>query len=609
MAKKRKPHGHRRPPVGARTISGYRPQSAASERDDDPELMRNVRRALRADEPLEILALVSSLLVAIEPDRRRRPRGPTPPTLNELVESFIDIERRETGALLTALAALIDDELLVRRIRHALAARRLDIPMWLAALGQPTVTRVVEMTDVLGDASNVVLELEITARHRLSIIVLIDHNLGDLVKDAFVVPDPIAATIGYYERSVTGPEHDDIAFADLDAAVARARIAEGIELARITVPPFESDTWPACRPIVEWALRQLPAGGTSFDRPEWSDTDRDALAKRFFASAFGAPFDDDEHRSLLESLLWFAIDYGPRDPLRWSPTSVERLLADWLPRKVVAPAAYLAKAPDLLRAFIRFAHAERAVRPALTNETLHAVDRWERDYQRVIRSPRPQGPAALLARMAELEADGVFGEPAALDDANDDDDLDDDDFELDLDDDLIITTVHENAVGGADALARLDAEPLPDEPFAWNRIGDADELRARVTRVLELCDDACDALFDVEHRTACRRLLARIAATAPDALQRGNADRTAAALCWTIAKANRTLSQQKGDVTSKQLHEHLGIRGGDASQRATTLLKAAGFTQAGAYDLVLGSPDYLVSTRRAAIVRQRDQGW
>ena len=67
--------------------------------------------------------------------------------------------------------------------------------------------------------------------------------------------------------------------------------------------------------------------------------------------------------------------------------------------KIVAPAEYLAKAPDLLRAFIRFAHADVGLRSDLTDETLAAIDAWEPEYQQTIRSPRPQGPAALLAAL------------------------------------------------------------------------------------------------------------------------------------------------------------------------------------------------------------------
>ncbi len=62
-----------------------------------------------------------------------------------------------------------------------------------------------------------------------------------------------------------------------------------------------------------------------------------------------------------------------------------------------------AAAPELLRALIRYAHRERGIRPGLTADTLAAVDEWEPDYQRVIRSPRPQGPAALLAAMVALD--------------------------------------------------------------------------------------------------------------------------------------------------------------------------------------------------------------
>jgi hypothetical protein len=134
-------------------------------------------------------------------------------------------------------------------------------------------------------------------------------------------------------------------------------------------------------------------------RPEWSAAAKRELADRFLASDFGSAMDDEDHRGLLGNLLWFGTDYGPGDPLRWSPVAVEILMIDWIPRKIIAPAELLAKAPDLLRAFIRFGHAERGIRADLTSATLAAVDKYEPDYQRIIRSDRPQGPAALLAGM------------------------------------------------------------------------------------------------------------------------------------------------------------------------------------------------------------------
>src|SRR5205807_7331002 len=107
---------------------------------------------------------------------------------------------------------------------------------------------------------------------------------------------------------------------------------------------------PACRPLVEWVTRLLPPGGQGYVRPEWDEDAQEALAARFIASPFAVGLDD-EHLDLLEQVLWFATGYGPGDPLRWSPVAVELLLADWIPRKIVADVAYLSKAPGVLRAF------------------------------------------------------------------------------------------------------------------------------------------------------------------------------------------------------------------------------------------------------------------
>lgn len=162
---------------------------------------------------------------------------------------------------------------------------------------------------------------------------------------------------------------------------------------------------------MEWVNASLPDGGTGYQRPQWSDAKVARLANRFFASSYGVELDDEDNRRMLDSVLWFGTDYGPGDPLRWSPVNVEILLTDWIPRKIVAEVAYLAQAPRLLRAFIQFCHADRGVRPALATETLAAVDYWEPDYQRIIRSPRPQGAAALLAAMGVLDP---VGEALAL---------------------------------------------------------------------------------------------------------------------------------------------------------------------------------------------------
>ena len=66
----------------------------------------------------------------------------------------------------------------------------------------------------------------------------------------------------------------------LDLADARAWLVEGIDSGARTLPRFESDTWPPCRPLVEWITRLLPLGGTGRAWREWTDDERDAPGRR-----------------------------------------------------------------------------------------------------------------------------------------------------------------------------------------------------------------------------------------------------------------------------------------------------------------------------------------
>jgi Domain of unknown function (DUF6398) len=446
------------------------------------------------------------------------------------------------------------------------------------------VDMVFEMRHVLGDGDNIVFGVRLPGGHELCAAVYIHHNLGTLVKDAHVVPGRVSELV---EMMRTTADDPDVMLTEFDPADARARITEAIELGAITFPPLESDTWPSWRPLVEWAVERLPAGGTGYVRPEWTDDDRQALAERFFASSFGVDLDDADGRSLLDSLPWFGTDYGPGDPLRWSPVTVEMLLADWIPRKIVADVPHLTRAPDLLRAFIRFSHAERGIRAELTHETLAAVDELEPQYQEVIRSPRPQGPAALLAAMDAMDSDGPW--------AGADDGL--------TFGEIMLARLHP-AVGGARALDALHAVPLPDEPFDWAHVPTSAAERTR--EVLTLVDRGCAALLDVELRTAARRLLSRVAAADPDSLRRGRVETTAAAICWIAAKANDAF--EDGHPTVKELLDWFGVSPNTPSQRGRALLQAIGIeTPPYAYGgLDLGSTDYLTASRRAAIIAARD---
>jgi hypothetical protein len=77
----------------------------------------------------------------------------------------------------------------------------------------------------------------------------------------------------------------------------------------------------------------------------------------------------------------------------------------------------------------------------------------------VIRSPRPQGPAALLANLGVLGGDTPWEDEPF-------------DFHQHFLDHLA------EEVGGWDALDSLDGTPLPEEEFAWDQV--PADLRGRL---------------------------------------------------------------------------------------------------------------------------------
>lgn len=593
MAQRGRRRGNRprhRPQVARKPIGP--PDSGA-----DQPLIRELRQALRSDSPLDLLATVSGLLEvtdarSVDPfreDDRHTTRA-------ELLESFLGTSYAETTAALTVMQALLPDELAAARIRRELATRPQPLPGWLRGIDRATVEPDVWlMTHVLGDGDDYFFGVTLPSGRSVSALVYVDHNLGTVVKDAFVVAEPLETLLGTVRSAMDDPDQD---LAATDPATARAVIEDAINVGLHMYPPLTSDSWPMCRPLIEWMVRLLPADGRLPERAEWSDEDVEALAADFFASPFGAPLDHPDERGLLDSVLWFGTSYGTGDPLRWSGVTVELLLADWFPRKVVADAGYLAKLPTLLRAYIRYCHHRLGIRAALTSETLAAVDHWEPEYQRVIRTKRPQGAAA-LAEMVWAARNG------ALDDESDYfDDLDE--FDADELKSMLLASLA-RAVGGDDALATLDDVPLPDEPFRWSGI--PDDIHPVVQQTLDACDRCADELLDTEHRTAMRRFLAR-AAVADPAVFRRKADpvRGAAAVAWIICRANDTVGYHE-KLKVKDLLAWFGMRSGSVSQRAEPLLAAIGVDRSSGPGsaMELGSPDLLVSTRRRTIIADRDR--
>jgi hypothetical protein len=587
---------HGRTTMGRRAhgSGGSHPPGRSASPQQEPDLLADVRDLLAADHPLPLLTYVSGLLDAVEdpaPWSREAPETSLP----ELVDSFMAVDRIETTALLTVFAELGDDELLGRRILRDLAGRGRGLPGWLARLSPVTPVDARLVTHPLGAFSVVLVGARTGTGADITAVVEVDHTLGTVATDGFCYPG--AVDVG--AERLDDPDAEAVT---IDLAEARARIDEAVETGRITVPPFETDTWPESRPLVEWLARQLPAGGRGNVRPEIEDAERAAIIRRFLASPHGRRHDHEDGRSQLEWLLWYGCDYGTGDPLTWSTAEVELLLVDWLPRKVIADVQDLTGVPDLLRDLIRFGHEERTVSDELTEDALAAVDEHEPEYQALIRSDRPQGPAALFAAMGMLDDEDVgpagvpgMGAPTAMPGIGD-----------------AMATYFRSAlaraeadVGGPDILDTLDTSPLPDEPLDWERVPAG--AREPVGAVAELTDRWCDeVLGDVEVRTVCRRLVTDVAAADPGVFTgRGRVDTAAAAVAWIVGKANGLFDSWGADWSIGEMTAWFGVSG-SPSQRARRMLESLGHDADPYQGIRLGSPRFLTSDRRRQLAEQRD---
>lgn len=603
--------GHDRvgPPSRERPISG--PLSAS-----EPTLLRAMKQAVRADHPLDLLALASSLLDQFD-DRNQDPFGDRSDdqstVRDEFVTSLIEVDAATTTALMTAMATLAEHDL-AARLEAVMRERRHRLPRWLDHLTPLLVEDAFRITDVLHQSENWLVGVRTVGEQALTVGLLVNLDLGGIVTDLVVMPDQANVVREQFDAA---PDRRDLVIDEVDPADLRAVVTEAIDSGARSWPQEVTEAWPAGRPLVEWVLGALPAGGSgrSYVQPDPDGQQR--LIDEFMASpeAVELRSGDDE---VADWLTWFRTGYANGNPHQWGPPSVELLLLDWVPRKIVGGGRLLRRVPEVLSAHVRWGHRMAGIRGGLTDEVLAVVDELTDDYLDIIARPRAQGPAALMEAMGITpvgpDEDLWLDELAALG-------IDDDHrgFVEQLHrgvgiDPGQIASWHlpsmAREVGGPDALASLDPDPLPDERL--DLAGVADDVHERVMHICELVDEACGALVHVEERTAARRLLADIARRDPALFRRRSSDRRlAAAIMWVVIEVNHGF-EDPGVLAVNDLVNYFDVTS-TLTARARTLLAAIGVQPGDLRQqrLALGTPRYLVGERRSWMVHQYElaQTW
>lgn len=340
----------------------------------DTTLRDAIRSALAGGHPLNLLSMASMAIHVAKPEPLISLTSGRCDTshLDRIVASLIGVGSRETTALLAVIAELlVDDPAAQLRCRHELAERGEYLPRWITVLPRVDIYRAVRRTDVFGDVDEVVVGMRLDGGHELTIAVQIGHNMLSSVAGAAAVPGPIDEALARVAETST-----DTQVFEMDPADARVWIEDALNkptLAR------ESDTWPLYRALVQWLVGRLPEGG-EHRSPVGKWELKKELCDRFFATSSASPFTDSSHRELLLEL----VETGTGDPLRWSAARVEQVIGGTPYSEDSIPLEVALDAPDLLRAFIPYAHAQSGIRDELTSRTLDMVDALRSSYKREV---------------------------------------------------------------------------------------------------------------------------------------------------------------------------------------------------------------------------------
>ena len=338
--------------------------------DEHDELLCNlVREALAKKHPLGLLAIVNYMIESSRPDPFDRLRSrPSPPVLERerLIAGIITIDSPEVTALLAALAEFLDgDPALQASCRQEVARRRHHVPKWIGELPRVEVYRAARITHVLGDVDEIVVGARFPSGHEMVCATWISHNTMSTIETAEIWSEPIADLIARYPDEDEDP---DMSSVDVTVADAKAWLLQGMEGSRFSM---KTDSWPQCRPLVQWLVDRMPDGGSGYAPPDWEPAALLELTKAFLASPSGQPFEGRQWWEQLENIM----DTGTGDPLRWSVARVEDVLDGSFSFTDESILDVELSTPDLLRAFIPFAHARSGIREGLTAEALAAVDR------------------------------------------------------------------------------------------------------------------------------------------------------------------------------------------------------------------------------------------
>lgn len=328
------------------------------------------------------------------------------------------LEALASAPALAALRALSGVGLPVHSGRARAAADRLarlglSEPRWACQVGGARPVAALLMYEgAFDDGVNVMVEFAGPGTRTHTLGIYIDHNLGGLVKDAF-----LAGPLSQVRRTLRrhAPNDLGLAFRKLDLGEARARVEDALDILDRTLDPPVNDDVRSLRALIDARLAGLPtAKPMADDFEELDPAARERLLTDFLDAPEGRRWSGVEAaEAVTATAIDFGCDYNHGGPLRWSPVVVEIFMTSWLARKVMGEPEFYRCLPEALADWVRYAGRRREVRPGPLAEAAEAVERFREDMLAASGDPRAFGPAKAFA-VAAHQAGVDLSDPKAV---------------------------------------------------------------------------------------------------------------------------------------------------------------------------------------------------
>lgn len=234
-------------------------------------LIAAVDETLVGPAPQMLLVMASTLVESVAPHGSSRGQtglgvGSPGGALADLVKVLLTDGSPQGAALARAVSEIAANDAVRDGTRRSLGVLRLAVPDWLYEMGHARVDGVLEIYDTLAGTRTFVIGIELRGAPNLCLVVIVDFSAGPRLIDVYVLAASVEQVRNSWTDASSALADDGSEMAWMDyPSLAEAQSVLRDAIAGDSVEPLTTDTWPASRPFVDWAMSLTDVGSDSED--------------------------------------------------------------------------------------------------------------------------------------------------------------------------------------------------------------------------------------------------------------------------------------------------------------------------------------------------------